>query len=977
MTRIFTKYLKKVAAVGLLSVACSASTATSVAQDSGFSPEQLEFFENSVRPLLAENCYDCHQGTKAKVGLKLDSRAGVLKGTDYDPVVDLENPAASRLLLAVKHTGAAQKVKNMPEKGDKLSSEEIAVLERWITEGLPWPTEVAAAGDDADDPENHWAWQAVAAPELPENAGHPVDYFIDRKLKEAGLERAPKADRYSLYRRAHFDLLGLPPKFADIEKFVADEKPDAEAWPALIDHLLGSPHYGERWARHWMDVARYSDTKGYEAGGRERRFVYSYTYRDWLIRAMNDDMPYDQFLMYQLAADRMIGDEPTPDERLHLAALGFITLSKNGRRELIIDDRLDTTFRGTMAMTVACARCHDHKFDPISTAEYYGLYSVFNNSMEPKEMPVIGMPEDTPEYRAYLEELATKQKVVDDFLEPKLAEKAREFPDLANRRFQLVAKLDRADRRQLSNLERVVDKFVADKKMEPDKALVVEDRMPPAGQRIFVRGNPSRQGDEVKRGFLRVVMPSGERPLFDPDTSGRLEMAKLIASKDNPLTARVIVNRVWMHHFGEGLVRSVSDFGIMGDKPTHPELLDWLAKWFVDHGWSIKKLHRLILTSQTWQQQSVHPEAEKFTNIDPENRLLWRMQRRQIDFESMRDASLDVVGNLSNEIYGRSVKILRPPFNNRRTVYAFVDRQNPLPEFRIFDAANPQETTGKRPKTMIAPQALFAMNGDFVKEQARNLARRPEVAEAIRSGQKELAIKKMYQAVFARQPGKDEIALAKNFIGDQKAMESPYHGRQNLTPWEYGHGGIDAETGQVVFTPFTVWKEKEKRWQAGDVYPIKDSPLSYLHYTFSGSCHPGSNDANSVILRWTAPRSMSVDIAGTLKRNAVDKPNGVRGLIVRADGSIAAEATVAENGKVPIEVAQLQVEEGEIIDFVVQPIDNASHDSSSWAPVISETGKPSRRWDILADFAGPESIATAWQNLAQALLVSNEFVFVD
>ena len=963
--------------MAFVAVAVLVSSGVADGQDAEFSPEQIEFFENSVRPLLAENCYECHQGTKAKLGLKLDSRAGVIKGSDYHPVVDLENPSASRLLLAVKHAGAAQKIENMPKKGAPLSAEQIAVLERWISEGLAWPTESITGADQVNDPEKHWAWQAVAAPVLPADAGHPIDYFIDQKLNQAGLQRAPKADRYTLYRRAHFDLLGLPPKFADIEKFIADEASDAEVWPALIDHLLGSPHYGERWARHWMDVARYSDTKGYEAGGRERRFVYSYTYRDWLIRAMNDDMPYDQFLMYQLAADRMIGNDPTPDERLHLAALGFITLSKNGRREEIIDDRIDTTFRGTMAMTVACARCHDHKFDPVSTAEYYGLYSVFNNSMEPKEMPVIGMPEDTPEYRAYLKELAAQQKVVDDFLEPKLAEKAKEFPDLANRRFQLVAKLDRADRRKLSNLERVVDKFVADKKMEPDKALVVEERVPPAGQRIFVRGNPSRQGDEVKRGFLRVVMPSGERPLFDAKTSGRLEMAELIASADNPLTARVIVNRVWMQHFGEGLVRSVSDFGITGDEPTHPELLDWLAKWFVDNGWSLKKLHRLILTSQTWQQQSMSPHGERFTNIDPENRLLWRMQRRQIDFESMRDATLDVVGNLSNEIYGRSVKVLQPPFNNRRTVYAFIDRQNPLPEFRIFDAANPQETTGKRPNTMIAPQALFAMNGDFIKQQARNLAKLPGIDEAIRSGQKDLAIKKLYHAVYARQPSNEEIALAKNFIGDQKAMESPYHGRQNLTAWEYGHGGIDAETGKVVFTPFTVWKEKEKRWQAGDVYPLKDSPLSYLNYSFTGSCHPGSYDANSLVLRWTAPRSMSIDITGTLKRGSIDKPNGVRGVIVRADGKVVSEATVFEQGEAPLTVAGLHVEEGEIIDFLVQPIDNSAFDSSSWAPVISETGKPSRRWDILADFSGPESIATAWQNLAQALLASNEFVFVD
>ena len=463
-----------------------------------FSPQQVEFFENSVRPLLAERCFECHEGTKAKLGLRFDSRAGVMKGSDYHPVVNLENPSASRLLLAVQHAGAGQKIENMPKKGDKLSTDEIAILEKWIAGGLAWPTEVA---DASSDPMQHWAWQPVVKPVLPADAGNAIDYFVGEKLKHAGLERAPRADRRTIYRRLHFDLLGLPPKFADVEKFVADPRADDEVFAELIDRLLASPHYGERWARHWMDVARYSDTKGYEAGGRERRFVYSYVYRDWLIRAMNEDLPYDVFLRQQLAADHLIPADAPLAEKKDLAALGFITLSKNGRPENVIDDRIDTTFRTTMAMTVACARCHDHKFDPVSTAEYYGIYSIFHNSPEPKEMPTVAAPDDSPEYRAYQVELAKQQKVVDDFLEPKLAEKAKQFPDLANRRFQLVAKLDRADRRQLQNLQRVVDKFVADKKMEPDKALVVEERTPPAAQRIFVRGNPGRQGDLVERDF--------------------------------------------------------------------------------------------------------------------------------------------------------------------------------------------------------------------------------------------------------------------------------------------------------------------------------------------------------------------------------------------------------------------------------------------------------------------------------------------
>jgi hypothetical protein len=726
-----------------------------------------------------------------------------------------------------------------------------------------------------------------------------------------------------------------------------------------------------------MDLARYSDTRGYEAGGRERRFVYSYVYRDWLIRSLNEDMPYDEFLRQQLAADRLLGPDSSPEERKNLAALGFITLSKNGRIENIIDDRIDTTFRTTMAMTVACARCHDHKFDPVSTAEYYGLYSVFYNSMEPKEMPTIGAPEDTPEYLAYLAELAKQQKVVDDFLEPKLAEKAKEFPDLANRRFQLVAKLDRADRRELQNLQRVVDKFVADKKMEPDKALVVEERTPPAGQQIFIRGNPGRRGDRVERGFLKVLSPNSEREIFAQKDSGRLELAKRIASADNPLTSRVIVNRVWMHHFGEGLVRSVSDFGITGDKPTHPELLDWMATWFVENGWSLKKLHRLILTSETWRQQSVHPQAAEFTVVDPENRLLWQMDRRRLSFEEMRDATLKVAGNLSDEIYGRSVKILQKPFSDRRTVYAFIDRQNPLPEFRVFDAANPQDTTGQRAKTMISPQALFTMNGEFVKTQARNLANLPEVKTAVEAGEMEKAVTLLYRSVLVREPSAEEVALAVDFVRDQQAMESPFLGRQNLTTWEYGYGGIDDATGKVVFTPLPKWIGESKRWQIGDEYPVKDSDLSYLAFSSAGAGHPGSYDDQSLVLRWTAPRTMSVDIAGEISRAAVGKGNGVRGKIIDSDGKVRAEVTVFENPKMPIGVRAVEVEAGDVLDFVVEPMDNCAFDSMSWRPVVFETGKPSRRWDVANDFAGPESIATPWQNLAQALLATNEFVFVD
>lgn len=719
-----------------------------------FTPGQIEFFEKKVRPVLAENCHDCHSGKHAKNGLRLDTRQGVLRGTDYHRVIDLKSPSASRLLLAVRHAGPG--VEKMPEKGAKLSGESIDALENWIRMGLPWPASTEAAEVDSAAAK-HWAFQSVAKPELPANAGNPIDWFVRKKLAESKLEPAPRADRYTLYRRAHFDLLGLPPKYEELREFENDSRPHEEAWPAFIDRLLASPHYGERWARHWMDVARYSDTKGYEAGGRERRFVYSHTYRDWLIRAFNDDLPYDRFVLFQLAADQLV--QPDKPEKQHLAAMGFLTLSNNGREEEVIDDRLDTTFRGLQALTIACARCHDHKSDPISATEYYGLYGVFRDSTPPGEYPAIGEPRPGPEYDAYRKKLAEKQKVVDDFLEPKLAEIAKTFPEIANRRIQLIGKLERADRRKLEDLQKVVDKFVADSGMEPDKALTLIDRPTRTAQRVFIRGNPGRPGEVAPRRFLSCV--AGEDAPEFQNGSGRLEMARTIASEKNPLTARVIVNRVWMHHFGEGIVASESDFGVQASQPSHPELLDWLAGWFMENGWSIKKLHRLILTSETWRQAPAHPNAVAGAAVDPENRLLWRQNRQRLDFEQMRDSMLAIAGNLDPQLFGRPVPLLEPPFSHRRSVYAFIDRQNVLPTLRVFDFANPQQHTGQRPRTTIPMQALFAMNSPFVQAQSRALARSPGVAGCRDSAGR---IQAIHRAILAREAGKEELLLASVFV---------------------------------------------------------------------------------------------------------------------------------------------------------------------------------------------------------------------
>lgn len=963
-----------------VAITLAVASAARAAEPTAFSPEQLEFFETKVRPVLVENCQDCHAGKKAKNGLRLDSRAGILKGSDYRKVVNLEKPAESALILAVKHAGGAAKIPNMPEKGDKLSVEAVESLEKWIAMGLPWPEDKAGSltgGEEAGS--KHWAFQPVAKAAIPADfTGNPIDHFIGKKLAEAGLAPAPAADRATLYRRAHFGLIGLPPSHGDIAAFTADPKPDGEAWSAAIEKMLASQHYGERWARLWMDVARYSDTKGYEAGGRERRFIYSYTYRDWLIRAFNEDLPYDQFLLYQLAAEQLV-DRNKEDERGHLAALGFLTLSKNGAQEEIYADRIDTTFRGLQALTVGCARCHDHKSDPVGTAEYYGFYGVFLNSVEPEDAPVIGKPRSGPEYDAYLKSLAEKQKVVDEFLAPKLAELGKQNPEIANRPAALIGKLPREDRRMLDELEKVVDKFVADSEMEPDKALIVEDRAKAIPQPVFIRGNAGRRGDIAPRKFLSAIA-GPDAPEFQKG-SGRLELARAIADPKNPLTARVMVNRVWAWHFGEGLVRTVSDFGIEGDRPSHPELLDWLAAWFVENGWSVKKLHRLILTSETWRRASVHPAAAdpeaaaRFASVDPENRLLWRQNRQRLDFEQMHDSLLSVSNHLDSALYGRSVTLLQPPFANRRAVYAYIDRQNVDPTFRNFDFSNPQEHTGKRPRTSIPMQALFLLNGPFVQELAGRLLERPEVAQ---SGDPEQKVVALYRAVLSREPDADEKQLGLGFIRQAGETLTSIGVRQTLTEWQYGYGGVEPETEAVQFRPFEHWDGEQ--WQIAPAYPVPNDPRNYLRINRNGSAHTGSDARHSSIVRWTAPRDLKVNILGKIIRaeGVVGKGDGVVGrIIVSGRGTVTQQAVPGPAKEQAMTATDLVVKAGDTVDFVVEPGKDNSFDSYTWQPEIRNAANPRERWNFISQYGGPAELADAWQNFAQALLGTNEFLFVD
>jgi hypothetical protein len=733
---------------GLLALAWSAVVVAAPdppAKPAAVSPQAAEFFEKNVRPLLATHCVSCHGTRRQSGGLRLDSRAALNKGGDDGPVVVPGDPAHSLLVRAVRRDGDMK----MPPR-DRLPPGAVEALTTWVRMGAPWPDDLSPAAAAGGVPSvaaartSHWAFRPVRNPPLPavrDSAWvrNPIDRFVLAGLETRGLGPAPPADRRTLIRRVSFDLLGLPPAPDEVDAFVNDPRPDA--YERLVDRLLASPHYGERWGRYWLDVARYADTKGY-VFEEERRYPFAYTYRDYVVRAFNDDLPYDQFVVQQLAADRL----PLSNDKRPLAGMGFLTL---GRRFLnnqndIIDDRIDVVGRGLLGLTIGCARCHDHKFDPIPTKDYYSLHGVFASSVEPKELPAVSDPEPTPAHREFQKELATLKGDV-----AKYEEEHREELKARNRKV----------RDELRALQKKVDRLRVTHPGSPPQAMVLVDAPEPVAPHVLLRGNPANVGEAVPRQFLAVLSGANRQPFREG--SGRLELARAIASKDNPLTARVLVNRVWLHHFGNGLVRTPSNFGLRGEPPTHPELLDWLAWRFMEDGWSIKNLHRLILLSQTYQQGG--DNDPRYDQLDPENRLLGKMSRRRLDFEALRDALLAAAGRLDPRPGGRPFDLTAAPFSTRRTVYGFIDRQNLPGVFRTFDFASPDTSSPQRYETTVPQQALFLMNSPFVLEQARRLATRPDVVARPDDAAR---IAYVHRLLYGRAAEPDEVALGLHFLAE-------------------------------------------------------------------------------------------------------------------------------------------------------------------------------------------------------------------
>jgi len=837
--------------------------------------EPADFFETRVRPVLAKNCYACH--TDAKMGgLQLDTREHALKGGKSGPVIVPGDPAKSRLALALSYTDAKLK---MPPSG-KLPDADVEALTSWIKDGAVWPAGgkmLPTQYTITKEQRAFWAFQPIANPPVPTPknakwARTDIDRFILARLESKNLKPAPPADRRTLIRRAYFDLIGLPPTLAEVNAFLADRSP--EAFAKVVDHLLASPQYGERWGRYWLDVARYSDDKLNPT--QEEPYPNAFRYRDWVIQAFNNDMPYDQFVMAQIAGDKM------PEPEKYQAGLGFYALSPEFQ-----DDRVDATTRGFLALTVACATCHDHKFDPIPTKDYYSILGVFANT-KLDETPIA--PKETVDsWRAEKKKLDAKEKELKEFIEAQSQQLAEIFATetvnymlavsgdippsseaaakldaptldrwkkyLTNRKIEHpyldgwhAAKTGADRRHEAEKLEELLITTIAEKKAVDDKnhiklgldpsrgdlsqanldslprdkfvlwrdmfsqdktggVLIYKEKelsrylsgpwrahlealrkeadamkkaLPPQypflqvikesdkqrEQHVWIRGNRDSQGELAPPRFLSILSPS-EPKTFDKGKE-RLELAQAIASPTNPLTARVIVNRIWQHHFGNGIVRTASNFGQLGERPSHPELLDALATLFIHDGWSIKKLHREIMLSSVYAESTQSSPAADAA--DPENRLLSHATRRRLDAEAIRDEILFVSGNLDLTAGDKPAQLDLD--NHRRTVYGFISRRKLNPYLSLFDYPVPNATSEARNQTNVPVQRLFFMNSPFVLAESKTLTKQT------------VTIESLYERIFQRPPTPQEKRLAQQFL-EQSSNNWPQYAQVLMSSNEF------------------------------------------------------------------------------------------------------------------------------------------------------------------------------------------------
>ena len=675
--------------------------------------KSVAFFESKIRPVLVNSCYECHSAKSAKVkgGLLLDTRDGIRKGGDKGHGIVPGKLEESLVVTAMQHTTL-----KMPPKA-KLPDSVIADFEEWVKMGAPDPRDEAGVTAykrlSLEEAKSFWSFKPVQKPQVPsvkdtDWARDDIDRFILAKLDEKGLKPVADADKRTLIRRVYFDLIGLPPTPEEVEAFLNDKTP--EAFSKIVDKLLASPHYGERWGRHWLDVARYAETNG---NTDNNPFPYAYKYRDYVIEAFNSDKPYTRFVQEQIAGDLLPSKDAKEKDSL-VVATGFLALTSKPRpqnnpdyRFDLIADQIDVTSRAVLGLSVMCARCHDHKFDPISTKEYYGLAGVFDSTQ--------------------MFSGATGK--------------------VGNGKGGVGGLLTLSDGSQAMGIRegKVID------------------------CQVCLQGESTKLGESVPHGVLAVATP-GAPPKFSKAQSGRLELANWLTTAENPMTARVAVNRIWLHLFGEGILRSPDNFGFLGERPSHPELIDHLASRFVDSGWSTKQLIRSMVLSHAYQMASTYDE--RTFNADPNNVLVWRMPQRRLEGEAIRDAVLAVSGRLdptpakgnpTEMIGGKGKKaVYGSKESNHRSVYLGVPRGAPLPEIlAVFDIASPNLSVTQREITTVPIQALFMMNSNFIADQSMHLAERLLADTKLDDAGR---VKLAYELAYTRLPTQAERARALDFI---------------------------------------------------------------------------------------------------------------------------------------------------------------------------------------------------------------------
>jgi len=836
----------------LLAVSARAEEPSSPAASpdvSAVTPEQAVFFESKIRPVLVEHCYRCHSGEKQKGNLHLDSRNGILAGGDSGPAIVPGKPEESVLIQAINYDGY-----EMPP-GGKLPAGKIAVLTKWVAMGAPWPgasgepiAPVRKGNDLTEEDRAWWSFQPIQTPSIPRTSGdflpdNPIDAFILARLREKSLTPNPPASAPVLIRRAYFDLIGLPPSPEEMQQWTARLQPgksqadagvNQAAWARLIDELLARPQYGERWGRHWLDVVRFAQTNGYE---RDDEKKFAWRYRDYVIQSFNADKPYDRFVLEQLAGDELPDADDDDDSKI---ATGFYRL---GLWDDEPDDALQAEFddldeivvassAAFLGLTMGCARCHDHKFDPISHRDYYSLAAFFRNVRR------FSKPELCPENSGFL-----------PIGKPDVFQKAMQARE--KRWKELDAKIAAAESKE----EKKQLEQQRHNKTLPgiDWTLAVrETGTTPPDTHILIRGNSQTPGDKVQPAFPQVfgapfpevTPPHREAPF---ETSGRrLALARWLVAPEHPLTARVMANRIWHYHFGRGIVSTTSDFGKVGTLPTHPKLLDWLAREFMNSGWSVKQMHRRIMLSRTWQRSSSRQTNPAADQVDPDNFLLWRQNLHRLDAESIRDSLLAISGSLNQEAGGRGYfprvgaevlsggtvpgigwELSSESQRHRRSVYTFIKRSLVSPQLDTFDYANTALPFTERPTTTVAPQALALLNDPFVNDLADLFAVRVqrEAGSDISS-----QVRRAFQIALNRNPTPDEQLLAMAYLQQQQSQLEKIESRlvfRPLVPVSLHPSYLNVlPATEFVAGPSSGWTPQRGEWSKTGSLNVQRGPIS-------------------------------------------------------------------------------------------------------------------------------------------------------